>query len=82
MMNVDQLDSAGNKVCAWCFVPEGKLSCGRLHAGAEDRAGDFRERGFGDRKSRQMIAAPAGLSKFAAIGRASSRGIWGSTGRL
>jgi hypothetical protein len=28
MMNVDQLDSAGNKVCAWCFLPEGRLVAG------------------------------------------------------
>jgi hypothetical protein len=28
MMNIDQLDSAGNKVCVWCFVPEGNLSAG------------------------------------------------------
>jgi hypothetical protein len=28
MMNVDQLDSAGNKVCAWCFVPVGNLAAG------------------------------------------------------
>jgi hypothetical protein len=25
MMNIDQLDSAGNRVCAWCFLPEGNL---------------------------------------------------------
>jgi hypothetical protein len=25
MMNIDQLDSAGNKVCAWCLVPVGNL---------------------------------------------------------
>ena len=28
MINIDQLDSAGNKVCTWCFVPEGKLAAG------------------------------------------------------
>jgi hypothetical protein len=28
MMNIDQLDSAGNKVCGWCFVPEGELAAG------------------------------------------------------
>jgi hypothetical protein len=28
MMNVEQLDSAGNKVCAWCFLPEGRLVAG------------------------------------------------------
>jgi hypothetical protein len=28
MMNIDQLDSAGNKVCGWCFVPEGDLAAG------------------------------------------------------
>jgi hypothetical protein len=28
MINIDQLDSAGNKVCAWCFVPEGNLAAG------------------------------------------------------
>jgi hypothetical protein len=27
-MNVDQLDAAGNKVCGWCFVPEGELAAG------------------------------------------------------
>lgn len=26
MINIDQLDSAGNKVCVWCFVPEGNLA--------------------------------------------------------
>jgi hypothetical protein len=28
MMNVDELDSVGNKVCEWCFLPEGKLAAG------------------------------------------------------
>jgi hypothetical protein len=28
MINIDQLDSAGNKVCAWCLVPEGELAAG------------------------------------------------------
>jgi hypothetical protein len=28
MINIDQLDSAGNKVCAWCFVPGGNLAAG------------------------------------------------------
>jgi hypothetical protein len=28
MINIDQLDSAGNKVCAWCFVPQGELAAG------------------------------------------------------
>ena len=28
MMNIDQLDSAGNKVCAWCLVPVGNLAAG------------------------------------------------------
>jgi hypothetical protein len=28
MINIDQLDRAGNKVCAWCFVPEGILAAG------------------------------------------------------
>ena len=23
MMNIDQLDSSGNRVCRWCFAPEG-----------------------------------------------------------
>jgi hypothetical protein len=26
--NIDQLDSAGDTVCAWCFVPEGNLAAG------------------------------------------------------
>jgi hypothetical protein len=26
--NIDQLDSAGSKVCAWCFEPEGNLAAG------------------------------------------------------
>jgi hypothetical protein len=26
MVNIDQLDSAGNKVCMWCVVPEGNLT--------------------------------------------------------
>jgi hypothetical protein len=26
MVNIDQLDSAGNKVCVWCVVPEGNLA--------------------------------------------------------
>src|ERR1700687_4095113 len=26
MINIDQLDSAGNKVCMWCVVPEGNLA--------------------------------------------------------
>jgi hypothetical protein len=26
IVNIDQLDSAGNKVCGWCFVPEGDLA--------------------------------------------------------
>jgi hypothetical protein len=28
MMNIDQLDSVGNRVCEWCFLPEGKLATG------------------------------------------------------
>jgi len=28
MMNIDELDSAGNKVCAWCLVPVGNLASG------------------------------------------------------
>jgi hypothetical protein len=28
MMNIEQLNSAGNKVCEWCFVPEGRLVAG------------------------------------------------------
>jgi hypothetical protein len=28
MMNIDQLDSAGNRVCQWCFAPEGELAAG------------------------------------------------------
>jgi len=28
MMNVDKLDSVGNRVCEWCFLPEGKLAAG------------------------------------------------------
>ena len=27
-MNIDQLDAAGNKVCGWCFIPEGELAAG------------------------------------------------------
>ena len=26
MVNIDQLDSGGNKVCMWCVVPEGNLA--------------------------------------------------------
>jgi hypothetical protein len=48
MINIDQLDRAGNKVCAWCFVPEGNLAAGRLHVGAEDRTGEVRNQGFSD----------------------------------
>jgi hypothetical protein len=28
MMNIDQLDSAGKRVCAWCFLPAGNLAAG------------------------------------------------------
>jgi hypothetical protein len=28
MMNVHELDSVGNRVCEWCFLPEGKLAAG------------------------------------------------------
>jgi hypothetical protein len=28
MMNIDQLNSAGERVCRWCFVPEGNLAPG------------------------------------------------------
>jgi hypothetical protein len=28
MMNIDQLDSSGNRVCRWCFAPEGGLASG------------------------------------------------------
>ena len=28
MMNIDELDSAGNKVCEWCFLPAGNLAVG------------------------------------------------------
>jgi hypothetical protein len=27
-LNVDELNSAGNKVCEWCFLPEGSLAAG------------------------------------------------------
>jgi hypothetical protein len=29
-MNVDELDSFGNRVCEWCFLPEGKLAAGDI----------------------------------------------------
>jgi hypothetical protein len=28
MMNIDQLDSAGNTICGWCFLPTGNLAAG------------------------------------------------------
>jgi hypothetical protein len=28
MMNIDELDSEGHKVCEWCFLPEGNLVAG------------------------------------------------------
>jgi hypothetical protein len=28
VMNIDQLDSSGNRVCRWCFAPEGGLAAG------------------------------------------------------
>jgi hypothetical protein len=28
MMNIDELDSVGNKICEWCFLPEGNLAAG------------------------------------------------------
>src|SRR5271156_1396581 len=28
MMNVHEPDSVGNRVCEWCFLPEGKLAAG------------------------------------------------------
>jgi hypothetical protein len=28
MMNIDQLDSAGNTICGWCFLPIGNLAAG------------------------------------------------------
>ena len=28
MMNIEQLNAAGNKVCGWCFIPEGELAAG------------------------------------------------------
>jgi hypothetical protein len=28
MANIDQLDSAGKRVCKWCFVPAGSLATG------------------------------------------------------
>ena len=27
-MNIDELDSVGNKICEWCFLPEGNLAAG------------------------------------------------------
>jgi hypothetical protein len=32
MINIHQLDRAGNKVCAWCFMPEGNLAAGDCRA--------------------------------------------------
>ena len=49
MMNIDQLDSAGNKVCEGASRQR-KPSCRRLHVGPEDRAGKVRERGISNRK--------------------------------
>jgi hypothetical protein len=28
MMNIDELDSVGNRLCEWCFLPVGKLAAG------------------------------------------------------
>jgi hypothetical protein len=28
MMNIDELDSVGNRVCEWCFLPVGTLAAG------------------------------------------------------
>jgi hypothetical protein len=28
MMNIDELDSVGNKICEWWFLPEGNLAAG------------------------------------------------------
>jgi hypothetical protein len=28
MMNIDELDSVGKRVCEWCFLPEGQLAAG------------------------------------------------------
>jgi hypothetical protein len=28
MMNIDQFDPAGKRVCTWCFLPEGNLATG------------------------------------------------------
>jgi hypothetical protein len=47
MVNIDQLDSAGNKVCVWVRRSGRKLSGKRLYVGAEDRAGDVRNEGLG-----------------------------------
>jgi hypothetical protein len=30
MMNVDELDSVGDRVCEWCFLPEGQLAAGDI----------------------------------------------------
>src|SRR5277367_5470046 len=41
-------------------LPAGReIGCRRRHAGAEDRAGNVRERGFGGRKSRETLLARA-----------------------
>ena len=52
MMNIDELDSAGDKVCEWCFLPAGNLAVGDVMLAREDCTGDLRERSFGCRKPR------------------------------
>jgi hypothetical protein len=55
MMNIDELDSAGNKVCEWCFLPAGNLA-------AEDCTGDLRERGSGCCKPHMHMGPARGRS--------------------
>jgi hypothetical protein len=58
MMNIDELDSVGNRVCEWCFLPVGTL---------EDFSGNVREPSFSRRKSKRqrpplgiLTASPTG----------------------
>jgi hypothetical protein len=56
MMNIDPTRFRRQHNLRVVLPTHRKLSCGRLHVGPEDRAGDVREPRFGDRKSRRMFA--------------------------
>jgi hypothetical protein len=58
MTNIDQLDSAGDKVCAWCFVPEGNLAAGDCMLAQKIAQETFETKVLAIANRKEMVGAP------------------------